>query len=112
MNWRATSNFVLRMDHDQWRTLMFVSVLFVAQILFQLHGLEHLDASDHDEHSEELCVLCILGSGLDSGFLPDIANSDFQNQSVEKSENTYSLITNFVFVAFVVRAPPLNSSIA
>lgn len=110
MNLRAAHAF-LKMNQQQWRTLMLAIVLFFVQVFSQLHGLEHLDDSDHDGQSEELCVLCILASGLDSGYLPNIAANNYSNQPVENSENTYSFVADFVFNAFAVRAPPFNTSI-
>ncbi len=110
MNLCAAPAF-LRMNQQQWRTLLLATVLFFAQVFFQLHGLAHFDDSDHDGQSQELCVLCILASGLDSGYVPNLAANNCPNQSVQNIENTYSFVADFVFNAFAVRAPPFNTSI-
>ena len=105
------NNSLFAIKHDQWRTLLFASLLFVAQLLFQLHGLEHLDVSDHEEHNEELCVVCILGSGIDTANLADNFSTDFDGRRFEKIKYSYTLVLNFTFNAFLVRAPPMVSSI-
>lgn len=112
MNWRVPSNVVMAMRNEQWRTLLFAGVLFVAQFLFQLHGLQHLDESDQGEHSEEYCVVCILGSALDSGALPGLSAANYPDPFFGQIEYSYSFVHNYTFDAFSVRAPPLHSSFA
>jgi hypothetical protein len=87
-------------------------LLLVAQLFSQLHGLEHLEDGDHDEHSTEICQLCILSASLDHGSIDSVVISGVRFQAARLPNVGCTKSTSRLLTAYQGRAPPEPSSIA
>ena len=87
-------------------------LLLVAQLFSQLHGLEHLEDAEHDEHSKEICQLCILGSNLDHGSIDTVVVSGARFHATRLPDLCCNNFTSRLLTAYQGRAPPPASSIA
>lgn len=99
-----------RRSSIRWRFFSIAALLFIGQVFAQLHSLEHLEEHDNDEHSGEICNLCILGSNLGD---VDYHNNTLRNSpsySVVYSEISYSYLSSSYNSTYPVRGPPLISS--
>jgi hypothetical protein len=87
-------------------------LLLVAQLFSQLHGLEHLEDPEYDEHSKEVCPLCILSSNLDHGSIDTVVVSGAQFHATRLPNLCSNNFTSRLLTAYQGRAPPSPSSIA
>ncbi len=87
-------------------------LLIAAQLLSVLHGLEHLEGADHDEHSEEVCQLCILSAGLDYGGIDTFVEPGARLRAVWHPLICGKNFTPELLTSYQGRAPPLSASIA
>jgi hypothetical protein len=87
-------------------------LLLAAQLFSQLHGLEHLEETDHHEHSKEVCQLCILSSGLEHGNIDTVVISSARLQAPQLPTGCWKSITPTLLPTYQSRAPPSSSSIA
>ncbi len=97
------------------KSLLFIALAWllpVAQLFSQLHGLQHLEDADHDAHSNKVCQLCILSSGLDHGKIDTVAISNARFQAPQLSVFCCKSITPTLLTTYQSRAPPSSSSIA
>jgi hypothetical protein len=97
------------------KSLRFIALawlLLVAQLFSQLHGLEHLEDAEYDEHSKEVCQLCILSSSLDHGSIDTVVISGAQVQVARLPNLCRNNFTSRLLTAYQGRAPPSPSSIA
>lgn len=94
--------------HHVWLACL----LFAAQLVLQLHVLQHLENLDHDEAENEVCLLCILGAATDHASIDSVTlevGLSKQTQPVSVSSNGFTTPSLIVYRG---RAPPSSSSIA
>jgi hypothetical protein len=89
-----------------------VWLLLAAQLFSQLHAIGHLDDAAHDGHSEGVCLVCVLSSGLDSDSVVQLAWSDRRFESPQLAHVRCRNVTPKRLTTYQGRAPPLPSSIA
>lgn len=95
------------------RTLLPAVLLLLAQLFTQAHALEHLEHRHDEGTGGEVCEICILGVGLDSGATGIAAAAPrTRYDSPEHPSPAYRFVAAQPFRAFAVRAPPVTSSIA
>ena len=86
-------------------------LLLATQLFSQLHGLEHLEDTDHDGHSEEVCQLCILSSVLDHGSIDTSVIPGARFEAARLPNTFCTTFTPKLLTTYQGRAPPLSSSI-
>ncbi|MGD8910266.1 MAG: hypothetical protein PVI92_13065 [Chromatiales bacterium] len=91
--------------------LVFALLLTLAQLVAQLHGLEHLTDLGDGQHAGEVCALCILSAELHAGDTATITISYDSRRCSAPVENSYPFVAAFPFIAFTGRAPPAFSTI-
>ena len=102
----------------KWSTLnsrcsIALALLLLAAHLFSLlHGLEHLEDSDHDGHNAAACHLCILSSSLDHGSVDTFVFPNSRPQAAWLAIVDAENFTPRLLTSYQGRAPPTHSSIA
>jgi hypothetical protein len=87
-------------------------LLLAAQLFSQLHGLEHLEDAEHDDHDEEVCQTCVLSSGLDHVSIDTIVVSGARLHAARLPCAGRKDFTPEPLTSYQGRAPPLSSSMA
>ena len=101
-----STSSITRLSYKEWRYFGIAAVLFIAQFFLQLHYLEHLEETDHEEHSGEICVVCILSSSLENGYFQSQNTVNLQSYKSQKPEYSYSYIASDYITPYLVRGPP------
>ena len=87
-------------------------LVLAAQLFSQLHAIEHLEDDDHDEHSEEVCQLCILSAGLENGIVDTFTFSHAHSEVAQLAHVSRDIFIPKSVASYQSRAPPFLSSIA
>ena len=102
-----TSNYTIS-SQRRWLYASVALLLAIAQLISQLHSLEHLDEHDGDTHSELSCNLCILTADIGSNAPSETfsLSTDFQTsvRFAHDSDHPLFFSPNYGFDA---RAPPV-----
>ncbi|MCB1876679.1 MAG: hypothetical protein KDH88_11960 [Chromatiales bacterium] len=95
------------------RSLLLAGLLLLAQFFMLFHVLGHMDDSASDSPGEAPCLICVLSTGLDAGYIP-VATLFAQTPDYppQPCESVTPPVRPAKFHAFAVRAPPEASSIA
>lgn len=92
-----------------WHLIALAGLLLAAQLLWQLHGLSHLD---HDEQGDEVCALCIVGTNLDASSLDALPLALIHHRPTPlPTPPSHSAPAGQALTAYQGRAPPVFSSI-